>query len=126
MNRTVKLIVLVISFTGLTALFSAVSAIEVYNIITNYPNPFNSRQENTTILYTLTADCEVKTKIYDLFGNQVRDYPQKVETAGIKRLVWDGTDDSGSKVAKGGYICIVEIMNDGVKVMATRKIGIVH
>ena len=126
LKRTVKVIILVLNLTGLAAVLPAAAALEVYKIITNYPNPFDSRQENTTILYTLGADCEVKAKIYDLFGNPVKEYPEKMETAGIKRVVWDGTDNSGSKVAKGGYVCVVEIRNGGVKVMATRKIGVVH
>jgi hypothetical protein len=125
MKRTVKVIILGISLTGIAAHFSAATPLEVYSI-TNYPNPFNSRQENTTILCTLEADCEVKVMIYDLLGNPVKEYPGKTETAGIKRIIWDGTNDNGSKVAKGGYICVVEIMNGGLKVMATRKIGVVH
>lgn len=125
MKRTVRVIILVISLTGIASAFSAAAALEVYNI-TNYPNPFNSRQENTTILYTLEMDCAVKARIYDLFGNAVKEYPEKTETAGTQRIIWDGTDDKGSKVAKGGYICVVEIINDGLKVVATRKIGVVH
>jgi hypothetical protein len=126
MKRMGKVIISMFCLTGFAAAFSAVPTLEAYNVITNYPNPFNSRQENTTILYTLTADCAVTAKIYDLFGNQVKEYPEKTETAGVKRVVWDGTNDNGAKVAKGGYIFVIEIKNDGVKVMATRKIGIVH
>jgi FlgD Ig-like domain len=125
LKRLVKAIVLGIGFISIVAALPAAAALEVYNV-TNYPNPFDSRQENTTILYTLGADSEVKAKIYDLFGNSVKEYPEKMETAGIKRIIWDGTDDNGSKVVKGGYICVVEIRNDGMKVMATRKIGVVH
>jgi flagellar hook assembly protein FlgD len=126
LKRLVKAIVLGIGLIGIAVSLPAVTGLEVYKVITNYPNPFDSRQENTTILYTLVTDSEVKANIYDLFGNPIKVYPEKKETAGIKMIVWDGTDDNGSKVTKGGYICVVEIRNGGMKVMATRKIGVVH
>jgi flagellar hook assembly protein FlgD len=126
LKRTVKVIVLGIGLLGISAAIPVFAVPEIYSIVTNYPNPFDSRQENTTILYILGADSAVKAKIYDLFGNMVKQYSEKMETAGIKTIVWDGTDDNGSKVGKGGYICVIEIKNDGMKVMATRKIGVVH
>jgi flagellar hook assembly protein FlgD len=48
------------------------------------------------------------------------------EEAGIKSLVWDGTDDDGRKVAKGGYICVVKIYSGSAQVLVTRKIGVLH
>lgn len=126
LKKLTNVIVLGIGLIGIAAVLPAVTSLEVYKIITNYPNPFDSRQENTTILYALGANSEVKAKIYDLFGNAVKEYPEKMETAGIKKIIWDGTDDNGSKVSKGGYICVVEFRNGGMKVLATRKIGVLH
>ena len=125
-KRAVKVTIEALILLGAVTVYSVFAEPEVYRILTNYPNPFDSRQESTTILYALGTDSSVKAKIYDLFGNLVRDYQEKDETAGVKRIIWDGTDDEGSKVAKGGYICAVEIKNSSSKVLATRKIGIVH
>jgi hypothetical protein len=122
----VKTIIVTLGLLGAVMAVSANAEPEIYRIITNYPNPFDSRLGNTTILYTLGTDCAVKTKIYDMFGNLVRDYHERSEVAGVKRIIWDGTDEMGSKVAKGGYICVVEIRNNESKVLATRKIGVVH
>ena len=100
--------------------------IEFSRTITNYPNPFDSRSEFTTILYNLSAESSVKVKIFDLLGNQVREFPVRKEGAGLNSLIWDGTDDTGRKVAKGGYLCAVEIENENIEFVATRKIGVIH
>lgn len=99
---------------------------EVLRLVTNYPNPFDSRSGYTTIVYNLVTDSTVKVTIYDLFGNQVRQYPSLHETAGLQQLVWDGTDDDNRKVAKGGYICVVDISSEEVQYVAQRKIGVIH
>ncbi len=110
---------------GWTVLPSAGSE-QAYSIVTNFPNPFDSREGSTTICYTLSSESEVQAKIYDLLGNLVREYPSKIETAGIKTVVWDGTDQYGAKVSKGGYILTVEIKSGSESIIATRKIGVIH
>ena len=97
-----------------------------FSAVTNYPNPFDSREGSTTICYTLTSESEVGAKIYDLLGNLVREYPARIETPGIKTVVWDGTDQQGSKVSKGGYILALEIKSGAAEMLATRKIGVLH
>ena len=99
---------------------------EGFRAVTNYPNPFDSRVEKTTILFTLDSDSAVSVRIYDLFGNIVRDYNFGMISRGPNRLVWDGTNEAGEKVAKGGYICVMEIANDRAKLIASRKIGVIH
>lgn len=126
LKNNVKAIIVTLGLLGSVVAVSVQAESEVYRVITNYPNPFDSRLGNTTILYTLGTDSAVKAKIYDMFGNLVRDYQERSEAAGVKRIIWDGTDQMGSKVAKGGYICVVEIRNNDSKVLATRKIGVVH
>lgn len=97
-----------------------------FKAVTNYPNPFDSRVEKTVIQYTLEADSSVAVRIYDLFGNTVREYSFGLESRGTNSLVWDGTNEAGEKVAKGGYICVMEIMNEDSKMLAVRKIGVIH
>lgn len=99
---------------------------EGFKALTNYPNPFDSRVQATTILFSLETDSVVSARIYDLFGNIVRDYNFGAVGRGPNRLVWDGTNESGDKVAKGGYICVMEIANDRTRVLASRKIGVIH
>ena len=124
--KIIKMIPAVLSLMACLPPCLAGSQQQVYTAVTNYPNPFDSREGSTTICYTLTTDSEVKAVIYDLLGNVVREYPERFETAGIKTVVWDGTDQQGLKVSKGGYILTVEIKSGDSKTLATRKIGVIH
>lgn len=115
--------VLAAAIAGITP---AVPSQELFRVVTNYPNPFDSRQETTTICYDLPADANVAVTIYDLFGNLVRAYAARHETAGLHTRLWDGTDADGVKVAKGGYLCVVRIESATVQYLVTRKIGVMH
>lgn len=113
-----------IVMTALAAQLQCAQA--AYRVVTNYPNPFDSRSGSTTIAYTLASECDVRVTIYDLFGNIVREYAIDRQASGVHELTWDGTNGEGDKVAKGGYICVVRVLNEGLRVVATRKIGVVH
>ena len=97
--------------------------------LSNYPNPFNSRTENTSIVYQLPQDIPVRVRIYDLFGFQVREYDfgpgEMGGRMGQNTIAWDGTDASGQKVAKGGYVCMVMTQGD-LSARGVRKIGVIH
>jgi hypothetical protein len=99
---------------------------ELFRVVTNYPNPFDSRQETTTICYDLPAEADVAVTIYDLFGNLVRTFAPRREAAGLHTRRWDGTDADGVKVAKGGYLCVVRIESATLQYLVTRKIGVLH
>ena len=67
-----------------------------------YPNPFALP---TTIRYSITRDCHVELKIYNISGQVVItlvDGPKKV---GIHKVRWDGKDDKGRNVVSGVYFC---------------------
>lgn len=97
--------------------------------LANYPNPFDSRRESTVITYRLPQDSPVRVKIYDLFGYPVKEFvfnPGEMGArAGTNEIAWDGTDGSGNKVSKGGYICRVTVEGDR-PVNGIRKIGVIH
>jgi len=95
-------------------------------IVTSFPNPFDSRSGVTTVRYTLNTEAEVSVKIYDLFGNVVKEYPAARHIPGTVNLTWDGTNDAGSKVAKGGYLFVVVVTAESQQLLAVRKIGVVH
>jgi flagellar hook assembly protein FlgD len=94
--------------------------------VTNYPNPFDSRSERTTILFSLAQDSQVHVAIYDLLGNLVRQFPSKQESAGTASIVWDGTNDDREKVAKGGYLVLVVANSETGTAHAIRKVGVLH
>jgi hypothetical protein len=125
-KKVVKILISVLILSACHAEFPLACFGQAYGFVTNFPNPFDSREESTTICYTLTSESEVKAVIYDLLGNLVKEYPTFLEAAGIKTVVWDGTDENGNKVAKGGYILAVKIKSGVANVVATRKIGVIH
>ena len=45
---------------------------------------------------------------------------------GKNKIVWDGKNEAGDNVAKGGYICRVYVEYDGAYAYAVRKIGVIH
>jgi M6 family metalloprotease-like protein len=67
----------------------------------NYPNPFNPR---TLISYELNRNMDnVILKVYNLLGQEVKTLVDKAQDAGVYRVEWDGTDESGSPMATGVY-----------------------
>lgn len=67
----------------------------------NYPNPFNP---TTAIPVAVPAASEIKLKIYNLLGVEVRTlYDGSIE-AGRYWFNWDGRNDLGSQVATGVYL----------------------
>jgi flagellar hook assembly protein FlgD len=94
--------------------------------VTNYPNPFDSRSERTTILFSLAQESQVYVAIYDLLGNLVRQFPSMIEEAGTTSIVWDGTNEAREKVAKGGYLVLIVANSESGTVQAIRKVGVLH
>jgi hypothetical protein len=64
-----------------------------------YPNPFNP---NTNLSFTLPNAGSYSMKIYNVAGQMVRSY-ERVGTAGLNVITWDGKDNLGSDVSSGVY-----------------------
>jgi parallel beta-helix repeat protein len=74
----------------------------IYDLIGNYPNPFNP---STTITYALPADSKVEVIIYDIMGREVKTLVNGNNGIGYKEVVWDGRNNEGRQVSSGIYIC---------------------
>ncbi|MFQ5605839.1 MAG: phytase [bacterium] len=72
----------------------------------NYPNPFNAE---TTITYSLPQDTQVTLSIYNLLGQSVRVLVNKTETAGYKKVRWNGRNHRGQEMASGIYFVKLEV-----------------
>jgi hypothetical protein len=59
--------------------------------------------ENTTIDYSIANPGYISLCIYDISGRLVRTLCSKKKTAGIYRIIWNGCDNSNSKVSTGVY-----------------------
>jgi hypothetical protein len=66
----------------------------------NYPNPFNIQ---TSIKYALPKNCQVNLQVYNSAGILVRTLKTEKEKVGFYRVIWNGCDDKGKRVAKGIY-----------------------
>jgi len=106
----------------------------VVSNVMNAPNPFDSRQAGaygqTQIFYTLASDSDIQIKLFDLLGHRVREWSFTAGSEGAKegdnRLLWDGTNEAGQKVSKGGYLARIEVRSAQGYASVIRKIGVIH
>ena len=79
---------------------------EEIKLYQNGPNPFNY---TTTIKYDLDEKNSISLKIYDILGQEVITLIDNVESPGVKKVVWNGTDKDGNKVSSGVYFYRMQI-----------------
>lgn len=80
-----------------------------YKLEQNYPNPFNPV---TTINFSLPVDKKISLKIYDMVGQEIKSLLSNEDfKKGSHEVVWDGTNNIGTKVASGNYIAKLEFGN---------------
>ncbi len=77
-----------------------------FQLFQNYPNPFNPI---TVIEYHLNRSARVILVIHDVLGAKVTTLVDKHQPRGLKRLIWDGTSQSGKTVASGIYFCTLKV-----------------
>ncbi len=71
-----------------------------YQLFQNYPNPFNSE---TVITFHLPQNEFVKIEIYNISGQRLTTLARSHYDAGVHKLGWNGTDESGNQVSSGIY-----------------------
>jgi hypothetical protein len=73
---------------------------EVARLLRPAPNPFGTV---TTVAVDVAVPGEYLLRVYDLGGRFVRTLARGRFESGVHPAVWDGRDDSGRRVASGGY-----------------------
>lgn len=69
-----------------------------------YPNPFSPATDRIVRLrYELSTDRAVEVRIFDFGMNLVRRLDVGPQAAGVREVVWDGTDEQGVRVANSAY-----------------------
>jgi spore coat protein A, manganese oxidase len=66
------------------------------------PEPFRG---HTLISYGVPYEQHVSLSLYNVVGREVKNLVNGTVKIGHQRVTWDGTDDSGSRVAAGTYFC---------------------
>lgn len=69
------------------------------------PSPF---RERTELAFTLAHAARATLAVYDVTGRRVRTLAQGRHAAGVHRVVWDGRDERGARVAAGAYLVLLE------------------
>src|SRR5216117_893921 len=60
-------------------------------------------RSGSSVVIGVAKSGRVQVAIYDVMGRKVRDLADRIFPAGEHTLQWDGTDDAGSKLARGVY-----------------------
>jgi hypothetical protein len=95
-----------------------------FELINNYPNPFNPQ---TTIQYIIgnakdNNEIFVKMTIYNILGEEVKTLVTASQKPGQYSIVWNGTDNNNRKVTSGTYIYRITAGNNiSSKVMLLLK-----
>lgn len=84
----------------------------------NYPNPFNP---STTIKFSLPVHAHVTLKIVNLLGQEVATLMDNPQNAGDVKVVWDGKDSAGNRVASGIYFYQLKAKDSNGKLFNNTK-----
>ena len=75
-----------------------------FALLQNYPNPCNPR---TCIPYFVASPCHVEIRIYSTTGHPIRTLFSGRSESGEHRMLWNGRNDAGEKVASGVYYYVL-------------------
>jgi flagellar hook assembly protein FlgD len=78
-------------------------------VFDNFPNPFQNQTQFNFTLPLEYAGSHVSFKIYNLMGQEVATLTNQSYSAGFHQLRWEAKDQYGNFLAKGLYICRLQI-----------------
>jgi len=82
---------------------SATSAMPMFGLVANYPNPFDPTSTSTTITFTLPKQSAVSLIVSNTLGDVVKTLVNSTFSAGPHSVGWDGRDERGAMVPPGVY-----------------------
>uniref|UniRef100_A0A7C4GFB0 FlgD/Vpr Ig-like domain-containing protein n=1 Tax=candidate division WOR-3 bacterium TaxID=2052148 RepID=A0A7C4GFB0_UNCW3 len=93
------------------------------------PNPFGFNRQGCEIYYYLQRSAPMTVAIYDPFGNEVITWRfsqgQPGALSGVNRIVWDGRNRHGRRVANGIYVVhVLGQLHTGTTFNNTCRIGV--
>ncbi|MFM7231271.1 MAG: FlgD immunoglobulin-like domain containing protein [bacterium] len=86
---------------------------------TNFMKIGNSvmKQGTSSVRLSVAKAGRVQVSIYDVTGRKIRNLADKVFNAGEHTIMWDGSDDNGSKVARGVYFVRSSVAKDAGRII---------
>ncbi len=88
-------------------------------LMQNAPNPFS---RTTRVAYEMGGSSWLRLEIVSVEGRLVKTLWAGVVGPGQHQIEWDGTDESGRRVASGVYLCRITSRTE----TATRKMVLLH
>jgi hypothetical protein len=76
-----------------------------FALMQNYPNPFNPETE---IVFMVPVTAQVRIKVYNVLGQEVRTLSNDIYTTGMHHLRWDGHSNGGVPMGAGVYFYRME------------------
>lgn len=76
---------------------------DAFRLEQNFPNPFTPGVSPTIFTYHLEGTAHVRLTIYNLLAQEVAVLVDRVETAGLHRVAWEGNDGNDDRVPAGVY-----------------------
>ena len=83
-----------------TAVAGAGQLPQHFELLGNYPNPFNPQ---TNIRFNLSVPGQISLAIFNDRGRRIRNLAHATFAEGIHNIVWDGKNDAGHTVNSGVY-----------------------
>ncbi len=84
-----------------TGIISELAIPDKYELRQNFPNPFNPE---TSIIYGLPKESNVRIEVYNLLGQAVVTLVNEKQKSGYHSVQWNGCDNSGTMMKSGVYI----------------------
>lgn len=78
-------------------------------LLSAWPNPFNPATRLMIEAPAGTATGTARVSVYNALGQRVREWRVAVGGPGLVETVWDGRNQTGSLLASGTYIVVVEL-----------------
>ena len=75
---------------------------KIFPVFRIYPNPFTN---SILVEYQLNRSTNVEITIYNSLGQKIITLVNRNESTGFHRVIWDGHDHQGKKLAGGVYFC---------------------
>jgi len=91
-----------------TGIISELAIPDKYELRQNFPNPFNPE---TSIIYGLPKESDVRIDVYNLLGQSVLTLVNERQESGYHSVQWNGCDKFGTIMKSGVYI--YRITSDG-------------
>ena len=85
-----------------------IEKITEFQLLTNYPNPFNSTTQIPYIIPLTNHLQRIKIAIYNLSGQEVRLILNSGQNPGTHTVTWDGKNSLREIVPSGVYLCVLE------------------